>query len=191
MRFPGNPTIRSSAWECFSSVEPPGSTAERERRFRRVSPVPVGAGERPFTEPTSRRQSDRRATAVLIGLLPDKPLRKLAGGESDGGGQGFREGSESPWARRRLRSNQAKWVPPPSSAAPPSTSRLVITVSPATVKTMPRPRNNPGQVLEDLGTAPPQLLLPSVRRNPEASNHLGRPRSSIAAVRRQKRLHGR
>jgi len=34
-------------------------------RYRRILPVPVGAGERPFTEPTAavrRRQRDRRAT---------------------------------------------------------------------------------------------------------------------------------
>ena len=45
-------------------------------RNRRILPVAVGAGERPFTEPITavrRRQRDRRATTALIDLLPGEP----------------------------------------------------------------------------------------------------------------------
>ena len=53
-------------------------------RNRRILPVAVGAGERPFTEPITavrRRQRDRRATTALIDLLPGEPPEgKLDGG---------------------------------------------------------------------------------------------------------------
>ena len=56
-------------------------------RSRRILPVPVGAGERPFTEPSTavrRRKRDRRATTGAIDLLPGKPPEdKLYGGEGD------------------------------------------------------------------------------------------------------------
>jgi hypothetical protein len=58
-----------------------GSTSRFESspangRNRRILPVAVGAGERPFTEPITavrRRQRDRRATTALIDLLPGEP----------------------------------------------------------------------------------------------------------------------
>jgi len=68
--------------------------------------VPVGAGERPFTEPAAavrRKQRDRRAIDLLLGKPPED---KLDGGEADDGGQVFRVLKSL--ARCRLRPNQEK-----------------------------------------------------------------------------------
>jgi len=63
--------------------------------LRRILPVPVGAGERLFSEPTTavrRRHRKGAPRPALIDLLPGKPPEdKLDGGEGDEGGQGFRE----------------------------------------------------------------------------------------------------
>ena len=64
-------------------------------RNRRILPVAVGAGERPFTEPITavrRRQRDRRATTALIDLLLGSRLRaSWMKARGDEGCQGFRE----------------------------------------------------------------------------------------------------
>jgi hypothetical protein len=58
-----------------SNLPVPGGEGGKVRN-RRILPVAVGAGERPFTEPITavrRRRRDRRATTALIDLPPGEP----------------------------------------------------------------------------------------------------------------------
>ena len=173
---------------------------------------PLSIGERPFTELTTairRRQWDQRPRPALIDPLPGKPPEgKLAGGESDEGGQGFRKLLKCPWARRRLRPNQDKVGSTTQRRCSYVHIAAHLTVSPATVNQDPAPPATTlwVRLLEDLGTAPLQLLLPSVRRNPQARRRLERSRptlteaitlsrgfvcfNAVAEITHQKRLHG-
>src|ERR1700730_16133133 len=49
------------------------TTAKRDDRFRRILPVPVGAGERPFTEPTAAARPWRREPLTLRANAPGSP----------------------------------------------------------------------------------------------------------------------